>query len=195
MTLAVESIFHKAPKNEIKNKPEVDHPGRHRMIVNLARMFSRRYDLEVLPSHQKGLWACTLDPKYSPQIEKYVAGEKESLDDLPPEAFKVKQILYDEQSAQKKPMEDTVATLRHEAGHVQFSDFRSLIEGQREVKKEGHLPTSFWWIYEGLEDPRVNNLEGEESFAIDAQIKKSHANSIQERLQEQPINKRPLMVL
>jgi len=194
MTLQVESIFRRNPKNDITKEPQAYFPEKHRMIVNLARMFSRRYDLEVLPSHQKGLWACTLDPKYSPQIEEYVSGEKENLDDLPPEAFNVKQILYDEQSAQKIPMEETIAILRHEAGHVQFSDFRSLIEGQRNTKKEGHLPTSFWWIYEGLEDPRVNNLEGEESFAIEAQIKRSHVNSIQERLQEQPISKRPLMV-
>jgi len=167
---------------------------RNRLVVHLAKVFARRYDLEVRPSGKKGLWACSLDPKVTPEIARYVKGERETLEDLPLESFVPKQILYDEKGALEMKMGEITTLLRHEAGHAKFTDFRSMYEGQRGAKDEGYLSTSFWLMWEGLEDPRINNLEGEESPAIDRQIRVNQAESLEERLKETPLLERPLML-
>lgn len=167
---------------------------RNRTIAHLGRVFVRRYDIQVLPSRQKGLWATALDPKITQELQKYVMGQKDSLDDLPDESFEPKRILYDEQSAQEMSMEDITAILRHEAGHVKYTAFKLMFEGQRMAKDQGSLPTSFWLMFEGLEDPRVNNLEGEESPAIDKQIRSSNSKMLQEKLTEGPLSQKPLML-
>lgn len=167
---------------------------RNRIIVHLGRVFARRYDIQVRPSREKGLWACSLDPKVTPEIARYVKGERETLEDLSPESFIPKQILYDEKGALEMGMGEITTLLRHEAGHAKFTDFRSMYEGQRRAKDEGHLSTSFWLMWEGLEDPRVNNLEGEESPAIDRQIRVNQASALEERLKEAPLLERPLML-
>lgn len=46
-----------------KTKPEVNSLERNRLIAHLGRTFARRYDIQVLPSGRKGVWACGLDPK------------------------------------------------------------------------------------------------------------------------------------
>lgn len=167
---------------------------RHRLIAHLGRTFTRRYDIDVLPSGQKGLWACSLDPKVLPEIEKYIEGEKENLDDLPPESFLPKQILYDEKGAEEMGMREINTVLRHEAGHAKYTDFKSMFEGQRQAKDEGNLPTSFWLTWEGIEDPRINNLEGEESPTIDKQIKSVQNEKLKKRLTETPLKNRPQML-
>lgn len=185
-----------APPQEAQNfkQPEVNRWERHRLIAHLGRTFSRRYDLQVLPSRQRGVWACGLDPKITPEIEKYVKGQRDTLDDLSAESFTPKQILYDEQAAQGMTMEQITTLLHHEAGHAKYTDFRFMVEGQKQAKDEGHLPTSFWLTFEGIEDPRVNALEGEESPAIDRQIRANQAKDLQDRLTESPVSQRPQML-
>src|SRR3989344_2649526 len=167
---------------------------RNRLIAHLGRTFVRRYDIRVLPSGQKGMWACGLDPKVLPEINKYISGDRDTLDDLPPESFTPKQILYDEQSAQEMEMEQITTILHHEAGHAKYTDFRLMFEGQRNAKDEGYLPTSFWLTFEGIEDPRVNTLEGEESPAIDRQIRTNQGKDLQERITEAPLAEKPMML-
>src|SRR3990167_3945659 len=192
MAIETQAAISEPPKGE--HKPESERLERRRLIAHLGRVFARRYDIQVLPSRQKGLWACSLDPKVTLEIEKYITGERESLDDLPQQAFVPKQIIYDEPSAQEMSLDQITTLLHHEAGHAKYTDFRLMIEGQKQAKDEGHLPTSFWITFEGVEDPRVNSLEGEESPAIDRQIRVNQDKDLQDRLTESPIGDRPKMV-
>lgn len=191
MTVEVQNALHEPPK---EGRSHADRLERKRLIAHLGRVFTRRYDIKVVPSRQKGLWACSLDPKVSQEIGKYIEGERESLDDLPANAFTPTQIIYDEPSAQEMPLEEITTLLHHEAGHAKYTDFKLMIEGQRKAKEEGHLPTSFWVTFEGIEDPRINGLEGEESPAIDRQIRTNQAKDLNERLTEKPLSTRPKMM-
>ncbi len=90
---------------------------------------------------------------------------------------------------------DQISTiLHHEAGHAKYTDFRLMMEGQKQAKDEGYLPTSFWLMFEGIEDPRVNSLEGEESPAIDRQIRTNQGKDLEERITETPLSSRPLLL-
>ena len=174
-------------------KPEVNLSERRRLIVHLGRLFSRRYDIQVLPSGQKGMWACSLDQNTSKAVNEYIHNKRNTLNDLPEDAFKPTQILYDEQSIGEMPMDNINTLLRHESGHAKYTDFRLMVEGQKQAKTEGYLPTSFWLLFEGIEDPRVNIREGDESPAIDRMIRQNQGKDLQDRLTETPIVKRPLM--
>lgn len=174
-------------------KPEVNLSERRRLIVHLGRLFSRRYDIQVLPSGQIGMWACSLDPKTSKAVDEYIHDKRTTLDDLPEGAFTPTQILYDEQAIGEMPMDNINTLLRHESGHAKYTDFRLMVEGQKQAKTEGYLPTSFWLLFEGIEDPRVNIREGDESPAIDRMIRENQGKDLKDRLTETPITKRPLM--
>lgn len=167
---------------------------KNRMIAHFGRVFSRRYDIAVIPSRQKGLWATSLDPKINNEVFRYIEGKRDTLDDLPPEAFQPKQILYDAESAQDMSWDEINTILHHEAGHAKYTDFRLMFEGQRKAKDEGYLPSSFWITFEGIEDPRINGLEGEESPAIDEMIRRNQANDLQKRITESPLTDRPYML-
>lgn len=167
---------------------------KNRMIAHIGRVFTRRYDIQVIPSRQKGFWATSLDPQVNNEVMKYIEGERSTLDDLPPESFKAKQILYDAESAQDMSWDEINTILHHEAGHAKYTDFKLMFEGQRAAKDEGHLPTSFWLTWEGIEDPRINVLEGEESPAIDNMIRTNQGNDLQKRITESPLTDRPYML-
>lgn len=193
MPLETEAITGVGNKQEQSVTPKVNPQERRRTIAHLGRMFARRYDMEIIPSGQKGVWACSLDPKVIPIIKEFIEGERQTIRDLPEGSFRPKQILYDEETAMKMQMDDIIPILRHEAGHAKYSDFSIMLEGQKRTKDEGYLPTSFLMVYEGLEDPRVNNLEGEESPAIDKQIRELHIKELGKRLSETPIKQMPLL--
>ncbi|MDP2664057.1 MAG: vWA domain-containing protein [bacterium] len=180
--------------SEESPKTEQSRYEKNRLIAHLGRVFARRYDIAVIPSRQKGLWATSLDPKVNNEVVKYIEGERDTLDDLPPESFKAKQILYDAESAQDMSWDEINTILHHEAGHAKYTDFKLMFEGQKNAKDEGHLPTSFWLTWEGIEDPRINALEGEESPAIDNMIRTNQANELQKRITESPLTNRPYML-
>ena len=180
------------PQSEGEEPEKLSKSEKRRMIVHLSRVFSGRFDMKVLPSGQKGLWATGLDKNVDREVGKYLDGERETLDDLPAESFEPKRILYDDKAIDDMGMDEITAILHHEAGHAKFSDFRTMIEGQKRAKDEGHLPTSFWLIWEGIEDPRIEGLEGQESPAIDRQIRRNTEKSLNERLTESPLRDRPL---
>lgn len=193
MAIEVESISQPPPE---LGRPElkVDRYERNRLIAHLGRTFARRYDIAVIPSRQKGLWACGLDPKVNQEVMKFINGERDTLDDLPPESFKARQIMYDAESAQDMTMDEITTLLHHEAGHAKYTDFRLMFKGQREAKDDGYLPTSFWLTFEGMEDPRINGLEGEESPAIDRLIRTNQDKELQKRITEAPLTDRPYMM-
>lgn len=194
MVIETGALSSPSDEEEKGTKEKLAQKERKRLIAHLGRMFARRYDIAVIPSRQKGFWACALDPKLTQEFIRYIEGERETLDDLPPNAFVPTQIIYDEPSAQKMPLEEITTLLHHEAGHAKYTDFRLMVEGQRGAKDEGHLPTSFWLTFEGIEDPRVNSLEGEESPAIDRQIRKNQAKDLNDRLTEKSLSSRPKML-
>lgn len=192
MTIETESIARPSPEEH--KSAEVTRQEKNRLIAHLGRVFARRYDIQVIPSRQKGVWATSLDPKVNVEVEKYIFGQRDNLDDLPSESFRPKQILYDEESAQDMTMEEINTILHHEAGHAKYTDFRLMFEGQRQAKDEGNLPTSFWITFEGIEDPRVNGLEGKESPAIDRQIRTNQGKDLQKRITEAPLKDKPYML-
>lgn len=179
---------------ETSDKSEQSRYEKNRLIAHVGRVFARSYDIQVLPSRQKGVWATSLDPKVNNEVMKYIEGERSTLDDLPSESFKATQILYDAESAQDMSWDEINTILHHEAGHAKYTDFKLMFEGQRGAKDEGHLPTSFWLTWEGIEDPRVNVLEGEESPAIDNMIRTNQGNDLQKRITESPLTDRPYML-
>lgn len=192
MIIEVEALLQQPP--EPSEQKKMTPQEKNRLIAHLGRVFARSYDIQVIPSRQKGLWATSLDPKVNAEVYKYIEGQRDTLDDLPPESFRPRQILYDAESAQGMTMDEINTILHHEAGHAKYTDFRSMVEGQRQAKDEGYLPTSFWLTFEGIEDPRVNSLEGEESPAIDRQIRFNQGNELQTRITEQPLQDRPYML-
>lgn len=179
---------------EKTQKPEQSSYEKNRLIAHVGRVFARRYDIAVIPSRQKGLWATALDPKVNHEVMKYIEGERDTLDDLPQESFRPKQILYDADSAREMSWDEINTLLHHEAGHAKYTDFRLMFEGQRTAKDAGYLPTSFWLTFEGIEDPRINGLEGEESPAIDNLIRTNQANDLQKRITEAPLTDKPYML-
>lgn len=193
--MVVEAETLSRPQSEpSEGKAEMNRQEKNRLIAHLGRVFARRYDIQVIPSRQKGLWACGLDPKVNNEVIKYIEGQRDTLDDLPPESFRPKQILYDADSAQEMTTEEINTLLHHEAGHAKYTDFRLMFEGQRQAKDEGNLPTSYWLTFEGIEDPRVNGLEGEESPAIDRQIRTNQGKELQKRITEAPLKDKPYML-
>lgn len=195
MNVEVQSIPNDSSETDSLVKHEGVNPHeRHRLIAHLGRSFSRRFDLQVLPSRQRGVWACGLDPKINPELERYISGQRDTLDDLPEGSMTPKRMLYDEQAAQEMSMEEITTLLYHEAGHARYTDFKLMFEGQRQAKDEGYLPTSFWLTFEGIEDPRVNTLQGEESPAIDRQMRLHQGNALRERLTEAPLTEKPLIL-
>lgn len=193
MSVEVESLPQQPDQPE-RARLVASNQEKNRLIIHLARVFARRFDIQVIPSRQKGLWATSLDPKVNIELGKYLDGQRKTLDDLPDESFTPRQILYDAESAQGMTMEEINTILHHEAGHAKYTDFRSMITGQRQAKDEGYLPTSYWLTFEGIEDPRVNSLEGEESPAIDRQIRVNQSKELQKRITEQPLQDRPFML-
>lgn len=177
-----------------EQREEISLREKKRMIVHLARVFSRNYGLKVMPSGKKGLWACGIDKKVEPEVMKYVQGQRETLDDLPAEAFEPKRILYDESAIEDKKLSEITPILRHEASHAKRTDFRLMFEGQRMAKDDGFLPTTFWIMWEGMEDPRISNIEGRESRAIDAAIRKADVGELEKRLAEKPIGEYPMIM-
>ncbi|MBI2315405.1 VWA domain-containing protein [Candidatus Daviesbacteria bacterium] len=194
MAVEIASFAQSSNSEDPRNKTERNRFERNRLIAHIGRVFARRYDIAVIPSRQKGVWATALNPKVTREIIKYIEGERPTLDDLPAQSFQPEQILYDEQSAQEMSWDEINTILHHEAGHAKYTDFRSLYEGQRAAKDEGYLPTSFWLTFEGIEDPRVNILEGEESPSIDNMIRSNQANDLQKRITEFPLKDRPYML-
>ncbi len=88
MSMNPEATSHSNPEHpkELALSPQ----EKNRLIAHLGRVYSRRYDIQVLPSHERGVWATGLDPETNIELEKYMTGQRDSLDDLPPDALSQK---------------------------------------------------------------------------------------------------------
>ncbi|OGD08206.1 hypothetical protein A2397_05715 [Candidatus Amesbacteria bacterium RIFOXYB1_FULL_44_23] len=186
---SLKSLFRQEKKPPVERKLTLNEK---RLIVHLGRMFSRQYDLQVLPSGQEGLWACSIDPKVIPEIERYINGDLPSLDHIDPSSLEPHQLLYDDVTLSRNmDLAQAIPPLRHEGGHARFTNFKDMFVGQRQATDEQHLATTFWAIFEGMEDPRVNILVGAESPTIDQHIRESMGEELKKRLSEVPIKNRP----
>lgn len=150
-----------------------------RRIVQTARVYAQRYDMPVKPSGEKGKWACGFNPASIEEVNRYMAGERPDLEgvDLRPHT-----IYYDLESAKDMKFSAVQTILAHEGGHALASDFGFMIMGQKISKDEGHLPTSFWLIFEGMEDPRVNEVSGRRSENFRARLIEENREMIDERV-------------
>lgn len=155
----------------------------------IARVFSRNYDLDVLPSPVGG-WSCGIDPKITDTIEAYLTGQRATLDDLPAESFRPKQILYDVKDVAEDPEDEVLGVLRHEVGHANHSDYRLFFKGQRLAHEQGYLPSGWANIHNALEDPWVNNKEIAGSEVVREKMTKRYAASMPEVVAK--INTQPL---
>lgn len=124
----------------------------------IARVFSRNYDMKVLPSPTGG-WSCGINAKSAQQVDRYVRGEVPSLDNLPAESFRPTDLFYDVNDLERWSEDEVLGVLRHEVGHANNTDYKLFFQGQRLAKDEGYLPTSWVNIANALEDPWVNNRE------------------------------------
>lgn len=68
-------------------------------------------------------------------------------------------IIYPEADLLNRPETYVFGVLRHEIGHLKYTDFRLLLEGQKFAQEENYQPLDFATLLNAVEDPRVNNLE------------------------------------
>ncbi len=160
-----------------------------RTIALLARVFSKNYQMEVLPAPGGG-WACGVAPEIIPDVEAYITGEKPSLDHIDPSKFKPTQIFYDVKDILEAPKEEVYGVLRHEVGHANHSDYPLFFKGQRIAHEQGAHPTTWMQIHNALEDPWVNNLEIRDSEVVRKQMTQLYAArfpEIEAKIDTQPI--------
>lgn len=129
----------------------------------LARIFSRTYDMKVLPG---GFWGCSLNPDSEQALKEYIHDKRKTLDNLDPEVFRPTHIFYPEERLPEWSLPAIMGALRHEVGHAKNSDYRCLFKGQKQAYKERHLPLTWAITWNGLEDPWINNLEIAGSQAV-----------------------------
>lgn len=160
-----------------------------RKIALIARVFSKNYEMRVLPAPAGG-WACGVAGEAERAAHEYLFGDRKTLDDLKPEVFKPSRIYYDVADIASAPRDEVFGVLRHEVGHANHSDFRLLFEGQKNAQNEGFLPTSWLSIHNALEDPWVNNLEIRGSDVVRRQMTALYAArfpEIVEKIGTQPV--------
>lgn len=160
-------------KKEGQKRPEMSQKELAREIALIARIFSRQYGMDVLPSDA---WACGLSEKANETIKKYLTGEVTDIRSLPADIFKPKVITYDQGSLAQESRDEVIGKIRHEVGHAKHSDYRLLIEGMKTAKDEGYLPTSWINIANAIEDPWVNNLESRDSETVRQKITALYEN-------------------
>jgi len=138
-----------------------------RKISLIARIFSRQYDMDVLPSN---MWGCGLDEKTNEVAARYCQGEIADIDGLDAKLFKPRVITYDRSSLEKEREDAIIGKMRHEVGHAKNSDYRLLLKGMKFAKDQGYLPTSWTEIANAIEDPWVNNIEIADSETVRQKI-------------------------
>ncbi len=152
---------------------------RKQKMAWIARVFSRTYSLTVVPSEHGG-WSAGLDNEHLEEVEKYVMGQRPTLDGLPNSTFHPTQIHYDEKEVATKPEDEVLGVLRHEVGHVNNTDYRLFLEGQRWAQEQGVLPSTYAMAINYPEDVWVNIREIEDSTVVEQQMKTRYAASTAE---------------
>ena len=156
-------------------------------ISLVARVFSSSYDLDVIPSG--GGWACTVSNETLGAVNDYLQGKRQRLDDLPPEAFRAKTLLYDANDLLQKSEDIILGVTRHEVAHMLHTDFRLFFEGQRLAEIGGYLPTTWATMHNALEDVWINIKECADSEVVRSQMMKLYEHHFPEVLEK--INTQP----
>ncbi len=191
MAAATPDVFGTSLGSKKKRTPQEIRELKEKISL-ISRVFSKNYDLDILPSPGGG-WACGLDPNAVDNIERFMRGEIPTLRDVPAEEFKPKQILYDADGIADIPEDELMGIIRHEVGHANNTDFRLWMEGQRLAKDQGHLPTTWSEMANALEDPWVNNIEIAGSDVVREKIgalyQRKWLPEVVEKINSQPVTR------
>jgi len=157
-----------------------------RLAEHLGKLFSRSFDVRMVP--QASGWACTVDnPVLIEAIDQFTRGNRAALDGFRDEDYRIERILFPRDQVAQLPLSEVMVGLRHEAGHVRFTNFKDLIIEQVQATDDGYLATSYFLMYEGLEDPRISILAGRESHAINRQIRDVNKAYLESNLQNEDL--------
>lgn len=165
--------------------PERDEAERRRLlekVVLIARVFSKNYQMDVIPSPMGG-WACTIDEETIAKVDKFLRGERATINDIPQEEFRAETILYNSGDIASTPEQEVLGVLRHEVGHALHSDFRAFFNGQKLAKDEGVLPSTWALVHNALEDTWINELESSDSEVVRDNIRKRCERSTTELIE------------
>lgn len=131
-------------------------------MIRVARIMSKSYDVEVIPSPSGG-WSVEIHPDAARFGKEFVAGLRSTLRDLPEETFKPKRIFYDIKSLLGASEEEVLLRLRHQVGRIQYCDIRHYFEGQKIAKDQGALPSSWLSLQNALDECWVDTRESIDS--------------------------------
>lgn len=178
----------------VKSEEMVRTPQQAREMMKevswLCKVFSGQYDVKVLALPGEGVWTCGIEHKHAEVVNRYMRGEIQSLDDLPPEALKPKLITVRENDFYRDPPGEIRRKTRHESAHAAHSDFKLLFEGARKAQDEGCLPSTYMSAKNGPEDGWVNAMAAGESEAALEDLREGYTAKLAEILPHIP--KEPL---
>lgn len=166
------------PKEAIRTPQEVRQMMKE--VSWLSKVFSGRHNVKVVALPGEGPWTCGIDQRYAKEVDAYMQGKVDSLDDLPPEALVPSTITVRESDFYRDSPTELRRKTRHEAAHAAHSNFRLLFEGSRKAKDEGYLPSTYMSAANGPEDGWVNAMAAGESQAALEDFR----NGYQEKLAE-----------
>ena len=137
----------------------------------LYKVLSGSYDIEVLPS-PTNTWACGVNPDVQNVIREYLAGTRDTLDDLPKDFFRPTQFYYNVEEIQRSSEDVVLGSMRHELGHLLHTNYRLFFEGQKFAADNGYPALVWALVFNGLEDPWINNLQIADSVAARRRIER-----------------------
>ena len=117
----------------------------------IARICSENYGVKLIPS---ATWAAGLSPERARLEKKGLSLEKMDERFLKPDILS-----YKENDLLGKREGYCLAVLRHEIGHLKYTDFKLLTQGMESAKEEGYSPADWQLLLNAVEDPRVNLQE------------------------------------
>lgn len=174
----------KIPEDAIRSPAEVRKMMKE--VSWLSKVFSGKHNVKVVALPGEGAWTCGIDHKYAKQIDEYMSGKVESIDDLPPEALVPKLITVRENDFYRDSPREIRRKTRHEAAHAAHSDFKELFKNAKAAKDEGYLPSSYMSAQNGPEDGWVNAMAAGESQAALEDFRQGYDEKLKEILPELP---------
>lgn len=154
-----------------------------------ARVFSKNYQIRVLPS-SSGTWGVALKPEAVQAVSELQSGQRRTLRDLPPDTFKPTALLYNMNDIALADEEQVMSRLRHEAQHIQSTDYRYIFEGQLAAVQKECLPSTFGLVQMACEDTRVNHQQCLDSKAAKERVAQGlsgRLGEIEAKINEQPL--------
>ncbi len=154
-------------------------------IKFVAQVMGQSYDLRLQPGSG---WAMGLNEELAREREKH---PHKSLEEFDPKLLVPKVLIYPEKDLLERNEDYIWGVFRHELGHLKHSDYKSLLEFQPKVMKEGYKPSDAFVIFNGWEDGRSNNMEAGTSrtakHRLGAYLKEDIAQAMQIDLNKKPL--------